>query len=446
MIGFNNSSKKYPSRSNYGRGSRKSYGYGSLWDWGSWGSFSKYSDDNPLYVKEPVNYATPKATTIEGKTSVYSQEHVDQIKELSRVCYFKMIGDKDYFDTQYTDPNADDEVKSKVKVKKEFYDSIFDTYIPGYTPLEQAVAIYNSLKSYKKNNNKDLKEELELDPGALDFDRRVYEDANVNDQLIMNEYSKERKMDILNLVSLVKEFGNEFKVEKEIDEKIVSNSHLTSKKMLRDYSQMPQIDLYQRLFPHFQSKLLTKNLVVNTPVDRTEHKQKIIILLDQSGSMDGTFKQDWVNAILIDRFRYVLKGEAEVFFSYFVYNTDSLHFIHIKDRQDVLNFWSEFSNEPDGGETHIGNIVNHVAEEVNSGKLHNLHIDLSEERPEILIINDGNDEVKTEKFPYKVNAICLEEYNGELKNLCVATEGKKIHVSEENKITAHSKQGKHLIV
>ena len=62
--------------------------------------------------------------------------------------------------------------------------------------------------------------------------------------------------------------------------------------------------MYQKLFPNFQSKLLTKDLVVNVPVERTEKKQKIIIILDFSGSMDDREKQDWVNALLIDRFRY----------------------------------------------------------------------------------------------------------------------------------------------
>jgi REP element-mobilizing transposase RayT len=69
--------------------------------------------------------------------------------------------------------------------------------------------------------------------------------------------------------------------------------------------------------------------VVNVPVDRKEQKQKIIIILDFSGSMHEEFKQDWVNAILIDRFKYVMKGEAEVFFSYFIHNPEHMHFQHI---------------------------------------------------------------------------------------------------------------------
>jgi uncharacterized protein with von Willebrand factor type A (vWA) domain len=211
--------------------------------------------------------------------------------------------------------------------------------------------------------------------------------------------------------------------------------------MLRDYAQISQIDLYQRLFPHFQSKLLAKDLIVNVPIDKKEEKQKIVILLDFSGSMQGDDKQDWVNAILIDRFRYVMKGEAEVFFSYFVDDTADLNFHHLTNKQEVINFWMQFSNSPNGGETHIGNIVNYVSNEIKSKRLHNLDIDLSEEKPEILIINDGQDEVKTQKFSYKVNAVTLMESNDELKRLCIATKGKLIEVNDDETVKAHSEGG-----
>jgi len=128
---------------------------------------------------------------------------------------------------------------------------------------------------------------------------------------------------------------------------------------------------------------------VNVPVDRKEQIQKIIILLDYSGSMCEEQKQIWVNAILIDRFKYVMRGEAEVFFSYFVHDPEQLHFQHIKNREDVINFWQTFSNSPNGGGTKVGDMVEHVAKEIADRKLHNLNVDLSEEKPEILIINDG---------------------------------------------------------
>lgn len=192
----------------------------------------------------------------------------------------------------------------------------------------------------------------------------------------------------------------------------------------------------------FRSKFLTKDLTVNVPVDRKEQIQKIIILLDYSGSMNEPEKQVWVNAILIDRFRYVMKGEAEVFFSYFVYDTDQLEFQHIKNREDVIKFWQTFSNEPNGGGTEIGEIVQYVADEVmHSRQLHNLDVDLSEEKPEILIINDGQDRVGSDAFPYKVNAVSLLEFSDELKDLCLATEGKQIQVTYDLEVFAYSKDG-----
>jgi uncharacterized protein with von Willebrand factor type A (vWA) domain len=178
---------------------------------------------------------------------------------------------------------------------------------------------------------------------------------------------------------------------------------------------------------------------VNVPVDRKEQIQKIIILLDYSGSMSEEQKQIWVNAILIDRFKYVMRGEAEVFFSYFVHDPEKLDFQHIKNREDVIAFWQTFSNSPNGGGTEVGDMVEYVANEISSGKLCNLDVNLLEEKPEILIINDGQDSINSEKFPYKVNAISLMQFSDELKDLCLETGGKQIKVTEDLEVFSYAK-------
>lgn len=448
-------------RGSYGSGRSKSsyggyddYGYGGNYgSWDFWGSsYVQVEDDNSdLFVKEPENYVTPTARDIEKKIYNGKKAIYDQIKELARVCYFKMIGDKEYIAEKYKDfDQLNDDSKSAAEQKKEFYDKIFDTFIPGFTPLEQALAIYEQMKqtSQEKQDRTGEKptEEEVMAHCALEFDRELYFDADLNEMLELNDVSKDRKMSVLNKVSIIGDLGSQFKVEKEVAEKIVANSDLIAKRMLRDYSQIVNIELYQKLFPNFESKLLTKDLVVNVPVERKEQKQKIIILLDFSGSMDEEFKQDWVNAIMIDRLRYVLKGEAEVFFSYFVSDTDFLNFQHIHDRASVLNFWQTFSNDPNGGGTRVGEMVNYVSHQIiESKRLHNLDIDLSEELPEILIINDGQDSIQTNKFPYKVNAICLDQQNNQLKDLCIETKGKQVFVDSSNKVIAYSEQGEEII-
>lgn len=434
----------------YGRGYNSGYGsysYGGSWNyWGSYGN-NAYESDESLVVKEPQSYSTPTSKDVENKSGYWKTGAIDQIKELARVCYFKMIGDKDYLKDEYKDLDSLSEgTREAISQKKELYDALYDTFIPGFTPLEQAIAIYKKMQTETRDYSDDCSEGLDLNKTyALDFDRELYSDPTVNEQLDLNETSKNRKMSVLDKMSIIGDLGTQFKVEKEVDEKVVTNSDLVIKRMMRDYSQLAQVDLYQKLFPTFPIKLLTKDLIVNVPVTRKEQKQKIIIILDFSGSMRETFKQDWVNAIMVERLKYVLKGEAEVFFSYFVHDVNQLHFQHIHDKETVYNFWHTFSNEPDGGTTLVGSMVNHIAKEISEKKLCNLDIDLSEEKPEILIINDGDDSIDTKDFPYKVNAICLGQNNSQLKDLCVQSKGKKVFVDWSNKVTAYSEAGEEKI-
>jgi uncharacterized protein with von Willebrand factor type A (vWA) domain len=211
---------------------------------------------------------------------------------------------------------------------------------------------------------------------------------------------------------------------------------------MRSYSQLERVGPYQKVLPNYRYKLLTRSLQINVPVESSEKKQKIIILVDYSGSMRSDKKQMWVNAILADRFRYVMMGEAEVYFSFFIDQPSQMKFTHVKNTKDVEEFWKTFSNEPSGGNTDIGRIVKYVSDEVKGGtKLHNLHLNLSHEQPEILIINDGQDSVNVNKFPYKVNAISLMQFSDQLKDLCVATGGKQVQITEDESITTYSSDG-----
>jgi hypothetical protein len=236
-------------------GWKTKYGGGG-WSRNSWSTYSfvvDYEDnDSDLFVKDPVNYLTPTAKEIKKKLRyVKKQESIDMIKELARICYFKMIEETDYLSDKFKDVDAlDDQGKSEYAKKKELFDSIYDKYIPGFTPLEQAVAIYLQLQNKSEDEYGDRQEddEMDLDKG-LEFDRSLYTDPNINEQLELNELSKDKKMEIMNHLSLVGKFGNEFKVEKEISEKIVANSDQYSKMIMRDYAQMHRWTYIRRCFP-----------------------------------------------------------------------------------------------------------------------------------------------------------------------------------------------------
>lgn len=442
---------EYDNYSGYGSGVKKQSKYSSytwspsVWTNYSWGSGAEVEDDNSkLFVKDPVTYLTPTKADIKTKANVWLDKSQLTIKELARVCYLKMIDDKEYISQMFSDIDSMSEGElADYENKKSLYDSIFEKFIPGNTPLEQAIAIFRQISNETQQaalRRDPEDEDIDYD-STLNFDRAVYANPEINEQLEFNELSKNKKMDILNKISIVSDLGDEFKVEKEMSEKIVSNSDQYSKKIMRDYAQFSQIELYQKMFPNFKTKFLTKDLTVNVPVDRKEQKQKIIILLDYSGSMNEDEKQIWVNAILIDRLRYVMKEEAEVFFSYFVCEPKCLKFHHLKNKQDVMDFWTWFSNEPNGGTTDIGAMVTSIANDVSNCKLGNLNIDLSVEKPEILVINDGQDRVGYDTLPYKVNAISLMEFSSELKNLCVKTGGKQVQVEYTGKVSSYSEEG-----
>lgn len=104
--------------------------------------------------------------------------------------------------------------------------------------------------------------------------------------------------------------------------------------------------------------------------------------------MDQNIKHEWVCAILMDRMKYVINGEAEIYFSYFVRSFQP--FYHIKNEEDVMHFWKKvYNSNPDGGTTSIGSLIESLNNEINQKRLFNLKLDLSKEKPEVLIINDG---------------------------------------------------------
>lgn len=410
------------------------------WSSFSFAAFTGNTDSNTnLFVKEPESYVTPSKQEIQIKLHVYSDDAIITVKELSRLFYFKMLDEKDYITENIVNIIGE----SAYENKKNMYSSAYDAYIPGFTPLEQATNYYQAyLDKLAIINRKDTK--LAHENGVIvSFKREDFCNPLLNSQIELNPLSKSLKINILNKISLLGKLGHQFDVEKEVGETVVANSDVYKKKVMRDYSQLDRVNIYQKMLPTFNIKFLTKDLIVDVPILTNEKKQKIIILLDYSGSMSESKKQIWVNAILIDRLRYVIKGEAEVYFSYFVSSTSGLQFTHLKNAKDVEEFWKTFSNYPSGGTTDISRIVRYVADEVRGGKnLHNLKgLNLSKEKPEILIINDGQDSVNSNGFPYKVNAISLIQFSDELKNLCVKTGGKQVKVDRYEDVSCYSPEG-----
>jgi hypothetical protein len=426
-------------------------GFGYSSGGGGWSIYksswlNEVEDDNSdLIVKELDNYVTPTEREIDKAYKSYrllKKDQYDVIKELSRVCFLKMIDDKDYLKEEYLDEDAiHDDMKQIVAYKKALYNGVYENFIPGFSPLDQAISVFMKIQQEQPDITAAMKEGEDGLKNPFGFDPEVFRSPEIGDQLKMNEFNKDHAIHIMNKMSLIGNFGGEFKVEKECNEKEVANSVVVKKKMMRDHSQLGKIDLHQRLLPNFKAKMLTKDLTINVPIDLNERKQKIIVIIDYSGSMEEDMKQQWVNALLMDRFKYVMRGEAELFISFFVHDPSQMYFKHVKDRDSVMEFWMSHCNNPNGGMTDVGAMVERINSEVSTGSFFNLNVDLSQERPEILVINDGNDRVQDKGVEYKVNAVSISMLSPTLKQLCFKNGGKQIEIDYNNGVYSHTKSG-----
>lgn len=369
----------------------------------SWGGYSPYyQEEKQYYIREHEWYYTPGEYQVQWRLQMKKLDiqNVEVAQEMARFFYFKMIQNKKYVDPHYHDlTKLDEKEVEKANQKEDFYDTLWKQFVPGMSPLEKAINALLLMK--RKNNGGAISPSTMNGANLLEVFNGVPDEAYFENSTLQ-ELMKQRgniedwteNLDMLNAISVVGEWGKSFEIKKTIYDKRVTNSKVHKNKRIVEYSELVNSQLYQRMMPNYTAKLITKDLVVNMPIERQESKQKIIILQDFSGSMQDPNKQKWTLAILADRLSYVMKEECEVFFSYFL-TTDELKssyfpFVHLKNKTDALKFYKEFNTNPSGGTTQVGDIVAAIRDEVmNNRKLFNLNVDLSEEQPEILVINDG---------------------------------------------------------
>lgn len=387
-----------------------------------------------LFTKEHDYYYTPSSYYVRSilKRMGLSSNNSDIVREMSRFFYNRMIMDPDYIAEKYLTPNEDMDLED-IEHKKEFYQSLWDIdFVPGNNPLEKSLYVLQQYLNQEPGDKEMKPSKMNMPKFRTEIpDKDTYFDKKLNTLMKTRKMNNSKHAEILRKICLVDKFGSKFDVKKTVVEKRVSNSDIHKLKRLVEYGELPNAPLYQRAFPNFVTKMLSKDLHVNTPIKREESKQKIIMLVDFSGSMCEEYKQDWVLGILADRLRYCIKGECEIFFSFFLTKRDlvkgEFQFTHIKDEAGAMDFFKRLDTQPSGGDTEIGDVVEAIREEImENKKLFNLKVDLSQEKPEILIINDGQDTVKTDKLTWKTNAITIGRKNSELELLCNQTEGKYI--------------------
>lgn len=172
-------------------------------------------------------------------------------------------------------------------------------------------------------------------------------------------------------------------------------------------------------------------LEVSLPHKKVTTKQIKVVLLDDSSSMDTTFKKDWLvkifGTILLD----ILAGNSVMYFSPFLTMRNPLW--KIETEEDVQSFCDNF-HYGSGGGTSLADFLPELITQIQSGTVDGLPIN---PKTEILIVNDGQDLPGEFTSPIPIHCISVEDYNADVHATCAQTKGQYYTASSGGTLQLH---------
>jgi Mg-chelatase subunit ChlD len=233
------------------------------------------------------------------------------------------------------------------------------------------------------------------------------------------------QLNVLNKLARLKIYENEIAAHKEITWKVNPLSTDVKIVPLTDFSQSLKVSPVQRAMPHYQYKLATKQVMPKEHIKYTIKKQCLAFLIDDSGSMCDPFKMEWVKALLLNRIDQVVRGEAELYICTFEDELDSNAWIPVRNKEEADKVLENFNGyfEFDRGATDIEKAVTQAIIDIKSGTL-NGNITIDSIKPQICVINDGDDYISPHYTPdFVVHGFILGSTNHNMKKMCEKSGG-----------------------
>jgi uncharacterized protein with von Willebrand factor type A (vWA) domain len=198
--------------------------------------------------------------------------------------------------------------------------------------------------------------------------------------------------------------------------------------LMTDYGQLPKVA--PRLafgLPNFDVRLATKDLHVQVKGEYIESKQLLYVLLDESGSMDTSFRRAAAKAVLLNRLEAVAKGEAVLFFTFF--DDSCSQEFRVEAAAEARELWHTVEKCGfNGGGTDIDGCLRKVVERIQAIEKEGRY-----RAPEICIVTDGEDSVGLQKGNlngYKLHSFVIDSQNNKLIRLAEETGGLSMQIRE----------------
>lgn len=311
--------------------------------------------------------------------------------------------------------------KSQEEIKEEigyhtniqtFLKSLDYTALKGNTPIQKASTIIAALSNQEggepSEGDGDIipifqdssKEDIKKNTEKMQEDIEAFLEANkslakylinpdeVSEQAALANLTNSQK----DLISKLAVLGSRGKIKSK------KTSAIQTIEQMSEYSQVACLaNMTALALPTFNYKFASKQLIVKSP--KQSSKQMVVLLIDNSGSMaQGDQKLAWVKALMIDRLEGVSKGQSELFICWFENDVDNDNIIHISTKQNAIDFLKKnFIGNFNGGSTNIQKAVTSICEGIKTNRL-GTH-SLKGENPQIVVINDGQDDVDSNFKP-----------------------------------------------
>lgn len=171
---------------------------------------------------------------------------------------------------------------------------------------------------------------------------------------------------------------------------------------------------------HFAEKAMTSTFDNKTRYKVIEEKQSVILLIDDSGSMERLYKRAMVKAVMLYLMDKMLDDKLDLYIGLF---ESEVHTFDKITKENCREYFKNWENHG-GGNTEVGEVIEDIQRQIKEGVVHSYEVNpLSR----IIVVNDGQDTVKLIDTIAPVNAISLEVDNKDLKELCQKSGGVYVH-------------------
>jgi hypothetical protein len=192
---------------------------------------------------------------------------------------------------------------------------------------------------------------------------------------------------------------------------------------LTSLSQLPFASAEDLCLPDdaFFEKLAGGKLMVKIPMKTVGEKRTLVVLIDDSGSMDH--RVDKVQNVLNELFTAVISSNLRLLIAPFEYLRGK--FFEISNEDQIKEFKNMFT-AGSGGDTFLGDILPPLFREIESGQIDSYSLPKDSQ---LLIINDGQDDISwIPTLPLVVHAVTVAGNNKELLALCARSKGEYLNI------------------